>query len=159
MNLLSSRSSFLIKAAFRVCSVDSVAKQKASGLDLIELSDSSASSALLDEEDDFNEITEYHFVECTPLFVAYVYVNSASRVFEDRLVNRGALTEFKMTEFPDFEAVYHLVIDAVDNYNERWESSFRSQQQVSPFISSALSNLLFLTVPYLIHRTLCSSRS
>lgn len=32
-------------------------------------------------------------------------------------------------EFPDFEAVYHLVIDAVDTYNELWEEAYREQHQ------------------------------
>ncbi len=48
----------------------------------------------------------------------------ASKVFEDRLINKGLVAEFR-----DFEAVYHLVIDAVDTYNERWEESFREQEQ------------------------------
>ena len=48
----------------------------------------------------------------------------ASKVFEDRLINKGLIAEFR-----DFEAVYHLVIDAVDTYNERWEESFREQEQ------------------------------
>ncbi len=49
---------------------------------------------------------------------------AAAKVFEDRLVKRGV-----MTEHPDFEAVYHLVIDAVDGYNDRWEAVFKQQQQ------------------------------
>lgn len=79
---------------------------------------------LEEDEGEIDELTGYHFVECAPLFVAYVYVNSASKVFEDRLVNRGMVTEF-----PDFEAVHHLVIDAVDEYNEKWEFCFRQCQQ------------------------------
>jgi hypothetical protein len=47
----------------------------------------------------------------------------ASKVFEDRLANKGLVAEF-----PDFEAVYHLVIDAVDSYNELWEDAYRAQQ-------------------------------
>jgi hypothetical protein len=96
-----------------------------------------------DEEDDMDEVIGYHFMECTTLFVAYIYVNSgqfyvdcggkrlllflpspAAKVFEDRLVNKGLTAEF-----PDFEAVYHLVIDAVDTYNELWEESYREQHQ------------------------------
>lgn len=49
---------------------------------------------------------------------------TASKVFEDRLINKGLIAEFR-----DFEAVYHLVIDAVDTYNEQWEQTFRDQQQ------------------------------
>lgn len=48
---------------------------------------------------------------------------SAAKVFEDRLVNKGL-----MSEFPDFEAVYHLVIDAVDCYNEKWEEAYKELQ-------------------------------
>ena len=44
-------------------------------------------------------------------------------MFEDRLVNRGL-----HAEFPDFEAVYHIVIDAVDSYNEGWEKAFKDQE-------------------------------
>ena len=33
-------------------------------------------------------------------------------------------------EFPDFEAVHHLVIDAVDSYNEAWERAFKDQEQL-----------------------------
>ncbi len=49
---------------------------------------------------------------------------AAAKVFEDRLVNKGLTAEF-----PDFEAVYHLVIDAVDTYNEFWEEAYREQHQ------------------------------
>jgi len=81
-----------------------------------------------DEEDsdvEMEEVTGYHFMDCVPLFVSYIYVNSAGKVFEDRLVNRGL-----RAEFPDFEAVYHLVIDAVDHYNEDWEKAFKEQEQL-----------------------------
>lgn len=79
-----------------------------------------------DEEDEheLDEVIGYHFMACTTLFAAYVYVTSASKVFEDRLVNKEL-----RAEFPDFEAVYHLVIDAVDTYNDDWEEAFRVQQQ------------------------------
>eukprot|EP00601_Ochromonadales_sp_CCMP2298_P009776 CAMPEP_0173269114 /NCGR_PEP_ID=MMETSP1142-20121109/30703_1 /TAXON_ID=483371 /ORGANISM="non described non described, Strain CCMP2298" /LENGTH=873 /DNA_ID=CAMNT_0014205433 /DNA_START=275 /DNA_END=2895 /DNA_ORIENTATION=- len=78
-----------------------------------------------DSDDEMEEVTGYHFMDCVPLFVSYVYVNSASKVLEDRLVNRGL-----QVEFPDFEAVYHLVIDSVDSYNEAWERSFKEQEQM-----------------------------
>lgn len=29
---------------------------------------------------------------------------------------------------PDFEQIYHLVIDAVDTYNERWEKECKRQE-------------------------------
>lgn len=54
----------------------------------------------------------------------------ASKVFEDRLINKGLIAEFR-----DFEAVYHLVIDAVDTYNEQWEQTFRDQQQQQQVMS------------------------
>lgn len=52
----------------------------------------------------------------------------ASKVFEDRLVHRGL-----HAEFPDFEAVYHIVIDAVDSYNENWEKAFKDQELLKVF--------------------------
>jgi hypothetical protein len=76
------------------------------------------------DDEEVDELMGYHFLSCTTLFVAYVYVNSASKVFEDRLINKGLFAEFR-----DFEAVYHLVIDAVDTYNEHWEAVFRDIQQ------------------------------
>ena len=48
---------------------------------------------------------------------------AASKVFDDRLVNKGL-----SADFPDFEAVYHLVVDAVDSYNEQWENAFKLQE-------------------------------
>lgn len=45
-------------------------------------------------------------------------IHSAAKVFEDRLVNRGV-----QSEFPDFESVYHMVIEAVDRYNDLWEEA------------------------------------
>lgn len=56
---------------------------------------------------------------------------TASKVFEDRLVNKGL-----HAEFPDFEAVYHLVIDAVDSYNDGWERSFKEQEMLKVCLTS-----------------------
>jgi hypothetical protein len=119
----------------------------------------------VEEEDDVDELMGYHFLGCTTLFVAYVYVNSgliflysffpfvilvfivlANKVFEDRLINKGLVAEFR-----DFEAVYHLVIDAVDTYNEKWEQTFRDLQQqqqvcllfIVPFLVFHLFPILF----------------
>eukprot|EP01031_Cornospumella_fuschlensis_P038219 gene38219-46440_t len=78
---------------------------------------------IAEEEEEVEELSGYHFMECTTLFVSYVYITSASKVFEDRLANKGLVAEF-----PDFEAVYHLVIDAVDSYNELWEDAYKAQQ-------------------------------
>lgn len=87
-------------------------------------------------------------MNCFFIFV----LTTASKVFEDRLVNRGL-----HAEFPDFEAVYHLVIDAVDSYNEGWERSFKEQEMLKvQFLTHCFAalnrNLTFL---YLcIHTTL-----
>lgn len=85
-----------------------------------------------DSDDEVDEVIGYHFMECTTLFAAYVYVTSASKVFEDRLVNKGLTAEF-----PDFEAVYHLVIDAVDTYNDQWELAYRLQTQQQQMLVAA----------------------
>lgn len=108
-----------------------------------------------DEEEEVDELSGYHFMECTTLFVSYVYITSgllrlsvthsshsshhlpASKVFEDRLVNKGLVAEF-----PDFEAVYHLVIDAVDTYNELWEDAYRAQQMRVRNMCTVLTTLL-----------------
>jgi len=75
------------------------------------------------KEDMDDEVMGYHFLSCTQLFVAYVYVCSAAKVFEGRL----AISDMQQVA-PDFEAVYHLVIDTVDSYNEAWENEARAQQ-------------------------------
>lgn len=85
-----------------------------------------------DSDDEVDEVIGYHFMECTTLFAAYIYVTSASKVFEDRLVNKGLTAEF-----PDFEAVYHLVIDAVDTYNDQWELAYRLQTQQQQMLVAA----------------------
>eukprot|EP01036_Dinobryon_divergens_P027146 gene27146-35870_t len=79
----------------------------------------------MDEEEELDEVNGYHFVNCTTLFVAYIYVNSASKVFEERALNYSSITEQS-----DFEAVYHAVIDSVDNFNEKWEDAMKIRQQV-----------------------------
>jgi hypothetical protein len=88
-----------------------------------------------DSDDEVDEVIGYHFMDCTTLFASYIYVTSASKVFEDRLVHQGLTAEF-----PDFEAVYHLVIDAVDTYNDSWELAYRMQTQ--SVTASATSGLL-----------------
>jgi hypothetical protein len=66
----------------------------------------------------YDDVTGYHFVDIPGLFVAYAYVGSAARVFEVRECTR------ELHKLPDFEQVYHLVIDAVDSYNEQWEVAY-----------------------------------
>ena len=36
---------------------------------------------LMDEEEELDEVNGYHFVNCTTLFVAYIYVNSGASAF------------------------------------------------------------------------------
>ena len=55
--------------------------------------------------------------------MSYAYVCSAAKVFEKRECTR------ELQKLPDFEQVYHLVVDAVDQYNEMWELEYiRSTQ-------------------------------
>lgn len=72
-----------------------------------------------DEQDAMDDITGYHFVDIPGLFVAYAYVTAAAKVLESREVTR------QLHKMPDFEEVYHLVIDAVDTYNDAWENEYR----------------------------------
>lgn len=84
------------------------------------------------DNNDLDEVLGFHFMNSSRLYIAYVYVCSAAKVFEGRL----AVTSLPEAA-PDFEAVYHLVIDAVDYYNETWERECKAQQEVSshPFSS------------------------
>ena len=66
-----------------------------------------------------DDVAGYHFVDIPGLFVAYAYVTAAAKVLESREATR------QLHKMPDFEEVYHLVIDAVDTYNEAWENEFR----------------------------------
>ena len=59
------------------------------------------------------------------MYILLLYLLSAAKVFEGRLASKEI-----PEAAPDFEAVYHLVIDAVDTYNEAWESSARTQQVI-----------------------------
>ncbi len=75
-----------------------------------------------DEYDDNNndvddEVLDYHFLNCTQLFVSYVYVSSAAKIFEGRLA-----TSDMNKIAPDFEGVYYLVLDTIDKYNELWQN-------------------------------------
>lgn len=98
------------------------------------------------DEDDIDEVMGTHFMSFSPLFVCYVYVCSAQKVFEKRWTdglsdvgthNRDHSTSELETEelqelggdgFDDgFESTYHLVIDAVDEYNSKWEAAYKIQ--------------------------------
>jgi len=56
-------------------------------------------------------------------------IKSASKTFEERTLKYGSITEQS-----DFESVYHLVMDAVDTFNEKWEDAMKGQQQVTLFL-------------------------
>lgn len=70
------------------------------------------------------ELRGYHFMSSTALLTSYVYVTSAAKVFEERLVSNDL-----KAEFADFETVYHLIIDAVDSYNEKWEQACKEEEE------------------------------
>jgi len=70
------------------------------------------------------ELRGYHFMSSTALLTSYVYVTSAAKVFEERLVSNDL-----KAEFTDFETVYHLIIDAVDSYNEKWEQACKEEEE------------------------------
>jgi len=86
----------------------------------------------VDNDDDFlnndDEITRFHFVDCPykNLLTAFVYVTCIQKVFEGRLASTS-LHE----AVPDFEEVYHLVIDAVESYNDSWETSYIDQMEIN----------------------------
>ena len=84
--------------------------------------------------------TVYILIVRSNVYTIYVYY-IASKVFEDRLVNRGL-----HAEFPDFESVYHLVIDAVDTYNEGWERAFKEQEVMK--VGLGLMMLMRMVVLY-----------
>jgi hypothetical protein len=70
-----------------------------------------------------NDVNLIHLIYFTTLFVAYLYVYSAAKVFEGRIAGSH------MSEsVPDFEAVYHIVIDAVEAYNDLWEKEYQMQE-------------------------------
>jgi len=61
-----------------------------------------------EEEDlgmDADDVHNFHFVEVPALFVAYSYVTSAAKVFEERKITRD------LRNLPDFEVVYQLGAD------------------------------------------------
>ena len=87
-------------------------------------------------EDMDDEVLGYHFLSSTRLFVAYVYVVSSMKVFE------GRMAKSDMSEIaPDFEAVYHMVIDAVDVYNAEWEAVAQSSPESDVRQSAAVSSV------------------
>lgn len=98
------------------------------------------------DEDDVDEVLGTHFMSFSPLFVCYVYVCSAQKVFEKRwtdgLSDVGthnkdhSTTDLESEELQElggdgfddgFESSYHLVIDAVDEYNSKWEAAYKIQ--------------------------------
>ena len=94
-----------------------------------------------EHEDMINDVNGIHFMDFTTLFVAYLYVYSAAKVFEGRIAGSH------MSEsVPDFEAVYHIVIDSVEAYNDLWEKEYQTQEvsnriSIQMLLSSANSSL------------------
>lgn len=87
-----------------------------------------------EQEDMVSDVNGIHFMDFTTLFVAYLYVYSAAKVFEGRIASS------QMSEsFADFDAVYHLVIDAVESYNDAWEREFQLQESAKKPIESKSS--------------------
>jgi hypothetical protein len=107
----------------------------------------------MSDNNTLDDVLGTHFVEFGPLFTAYVYVCSASKIFERRFLHTNdsnfsapvqnaqasvlrkqgledVLLINEENNFPDFDLVYHLVIDAVDDYNEKWEEAYRMQQEI-----------------------------
>ena len=65
-----------------------------------------------------------HFLEVPSLYVSYVYVCTAAKIFECRPATR----EFQESA-PDFTIVYHLVIDVIDNYNDALEREAKVEME------------------------------
>mmetsp|Transcript_3291 Transcript_3291/g.5126 ORF Transcript_3291/g.5126 Transcript_3291/m.5126 type:complete len:745 (+) Transcript_3291:67-2301(+) len=91
-------------------------------LHIVESEDADGEDEVEDEYNDVDDVNGFHFVENPALFVAYSYVCAAAKTFEERKLTR----DFR--NLPDFEQIYHLVIDAVDTYNERWEKECKDQE-------------------------------
>lgn len=87
-----------------------------------------------DDHDTMDDITGYHFVDIPGLFVAYAYVTAAAKVLESREVTR------QLHKIPEFEEVYHLVIDSVDTYNEAWQNAYLESTKTRAESKAAISH-------------------
>jgi hypothetical protein len=83
-----------------------------------------------EEEPDMDDVISSHFLRYAPLLTAYVYSCSASKVFEGRsAAETDSAAQNQLPMFvPEFDAVNHLVMDAVEDYNERWEKAFAAKK-------------------------------
>jgi len=98
------------------------------------------------ESNDAEELGGAHFKGNPVIYSAYCYVTSAANMFESRLKSDA---ESRQKENIDFENVYQLVIDAVEMYNDGWESEMRRQieplQTAKPIRSKASASLAVST--------------
>jgi len=76
------------------------------------------------ESNAMDDVADTHFINISALYVSYVYVCSAQKVFESRIKLGGA-----RPATDDFDLVYQTVIDAVEEYNELWEVERENQKQ------------------------------
>jgi len=83
-----------------------------------------------------DEVLDYHFLNCTQLFVSYVYVSSAAKIFEGRLA-----TSDMNKIAPDFEGVYYLVLDMIDKYNELWQNESNKSKGLDGNVDGASNSL------------------
>ena len=60
------------------------------------------------------------------LYAAYIYVCSAQQTFENRVM-RGTVRKNNS----EFDAVYNLVIDAIETFNENWNVEAKLQEEES----------------------------
>ena len=97
--------------------------------------DEEAAEESSDEESpDMDDVIGTHFLKFPPVFTCYAYVCSASKVFEERDAAEtdvaASLQANTPMMVPEFDSVYYLVMDAVEDYNERWEKAFTEQKSI-----------------------------
>ena len=133
---------------------DPVAVAKAEAVAAHKMSDASANldeaedeeEASSDEEEpDMDDIIGPHFLTFVPVFTAYVYVCAASKVFEGRTVSEAGSNEAGRENapmiVPDFDAVSHLVMDAIEDYNDAWEKAYAAQREEEDTLAEAKKHL------------------
>ena len=81
-------------------------------------SDASFAEDFNHDDDANDDVADVHFVAVTALHVTYVYCCSLLKVFESRENSIGG-----KPNTDDFDIVYHVVIDAVEEYNVLWEKA------------------------------------
>lgn len=80
--------------------------------------------AKIEDDSNLDDVVDMHFVNISALYVSYVYVCSAQKVFESRIKKGGI-----RPATGDFDLVYQAVIDAVEEYNELWKTEIDNQKQ------------------------------